>query len=144
MLFVSSTARLGGLSVTYAKASYKGALGTFDFKFVKAGKKVDVRLRSDEEKFQAEIVAHGALFVFEQRSDDIFTLMLVAASAPARLDDAACLEMIDDAAKRGRIAATGSSTYANDDGILRVRLRASTAYCGRYTKRVWFARPVTP
>lgn len=147
MLFAGATARLGGMSITFTKYSHKVVLGggsttgMFDFRFVKGKTKVDVRLRSDEEQFQAEVVAHDALFVFEQRAENIFTVMLAAASAPARLEDETCVELIDEAAKRGGITDAGSSTYGNADGIMRLRRKSWTAYCGRYTKRVWFGPP---
>lgn len=138
LLFLGSTARLDGMAITFAKLEGEGQLVTFDFQFVKGKKKENVRLRSDEEKFQAEVVAHGALYVFEQRAENMFTIMLSAASAPARLEDQACVELIDEIAKRGGITDASASTLVNVDGIVRVRRKMWTAYCARYTKRVWF------
>ncbi len=145
LLFLGATARLSGISITFAKSNHEvvvgsaGGTGMFDFQFVKGGTKSDVRLRSDEEKFQAEVVVHGALFVFEQRSEDMFTVMLAAASAPVRLEDDGCVALIDEAAKRAGITDGRSSASGTDGGILRLRRQSWTAYCGRYTKRVWFA-----
>lgn len=144
LLFLGASSRIDSIAVTFARSAQKEVgrttTGYFDFKLVKGGKKVElVKLQTEQQKFQAEVVAHGALFVFEQRSDDVFTVMLAAAVAPAQLDERACLELIDQAAKRAGIRETGSAGLVSEHGILRVRRDSWTAYCGRYTKRVWFS-----
>lgn len=143
LLFLGATARVDAIAITFARSARqqvgKTSTGMFDFVFTKGGKKVNLHLETQQEKFQAEVVAHGALFVFEQRSDDVFTVVLAAATAPARLEELACVELIDEAAKRAGIADRGSTGYAIVEGILRVRRDSWTASCGRYTKRVWFS-----
>lgn len=142
LLFMGTTARVDAVTVTFARSEHrqvgKITTGLFDFVLTKAGKKVNLHLETDQQKFQAEVVAHGSLFVFEQRSDDVFTVMLVAASAPPLLDESACLDLINQAARRAGIADTESAA-TTEEGILRVRRASWTAYCGRYTKRVWFS-----
>ncbi|MBA3453240.1 MAG: hypothetical protein H0T42_09130 [Deltaproteobacteria bacterium] len=143
LLFLGASSKIDGIAVTFARSSSKQVgrvtTGTFEFKLVKGGKKVEVQLETTQSLFQAEAVAHGALFVFEQRSEDIFTVMLAAAAAPAQLDEQACLGLIDQAAKRAGIKETGASGLVSELGILRVPRDSWTAYCGRYTKRVWFS-----
>ena len=48
-------------------------------------------------------------------------------------------ELIDQAGKRGGITETGSTGAVTEEGVLRIRRESWTAYCGRYTKRVWFS-----
>ncbi len=142
LLFMGAIARVDTFTVTFARSAHKQVgritTGLFDFVLAKAGKTVNLHLETDQQKFQAEVVAHGALFVFEQRSDDVFTVLLAAAAAPPRLDEPACIGLIDQAAKRAGITDHGSTTRT-EEGILRIRRGAWTAYCGRYTKRVWFS-----
>ncbi len=142
LLFMGATARVDSVSVTFARSSQKQVgrvtTGSFDFVLTKAGKKVNLHLETDQQKFQAEVVAHGSLFVFEQRSDEMFTVLLAAAAAPPLLDEPACLVLIDQAATRAGITDAGTAT-TTEEGILRVRRASWTAYCGRYTKRIWFS-----
>lgn len=148
LLFLGATARLDGIALTFAGSTHKQVgrkvTSLFAFKVVKGGKKVEVHLTTEQERFQAEVVAHGALFVFEQRSNDVFTVVLAAAQAPAELDEPACIALIDDAAKRVGMTDHGASSHGSDQGILRLERKTWTAYCGRYTKRVWFGPPAAP
>ena len=142
MLFIGSIARFDGIAITFTRSAHeqlgRRTTSVFDFTLTKAGKKLAVQLTTEHEKFQAEFVAHGALFVFEDRKHDVFTVVLAAAQAPEQLDERACFELIDAAAKRAGITERGLTGTASDQGILRVRRDSWTAYCGRYTKRVWF------
>ncbi len=142
LLFMGASARVDTFTVTFARSAHKQVgritTGLFDFVITKGGKKVNLHLETDQQKFQAEMVAHGALFVFEQRSDDVFTVMLAAAAAPPLLEEPACIVLIDQAARRAGIIDIRSAAMT-EEGILRVRRDAWTAYCGRYTKRVWFS-----
>lgn len=142
LLFMGATARVDTIAITFARSARKEvgrtSTGLFDFVFTKGGKKVELHLETQQEKFQAEVVAHGSLFVFEHRSDEVFTVVLAAATAPSRLEEPACVELIDQAAKRAGITDRGSTGYGSVEGILRVRRDSWTANCGRYTKRVWF------
>ena len=148
LLFMGATARLDGIALTFAGSTHKQVgrrtTSLFVFKVAKAGKKVEVHLTAEQEKFQAEVVALGALFVFEARSNDVFTVVLAAAQAPAQLDEPACIALIDDAAKRVGMTDNGSSGHGTSEGILWIERKTWTAHCGRYTKRVWFGPPAAP
>lgn len=145
-LAVGTTGTLGSFSVRFASNGHKHAVngsttGMYGFEIAKGDAKVALELRSDEPLFQVETVAHGALFVLDHRTYDEFSVVLVTEQAPVALSQDACLALIEDAAKRANMSDMGDSGYSTSDGIMWLKRTTWTAYCGVYTKRVWFGPP---
>lgn len=137
--------RLGGLWITFGRSGHKHraddgpALGMYAFTVTKGADAEDLELRSDVPGFQAEVVVHGALLVFEHLSYTRFGVVLAAARAPAELDEEACEARIEAAARRAKLPEGRARSSSTENGILEVRDGAWRASCGRYTRRVWFA-----
>ena len=142
---VRGQAVLGALTVKFASHGHKHrmgrarSLGMYQFELTRSGKLLAVELRSDEDGFQAEVTAHGALFVFEHKSYDQFEVALVAARAPREQTEDECVARIDAAAAGAGLPLGEARGYGTEYGILTVSEPTWRGHCGRYTKRVWFS-----
>lgn len=135
---------LGGVSIRFHAASHKHAMtghrsrGSWTFSLARRGKTREVTLSSSADRFEAEVVAHGAMFVFRKLGYFEYEIVLAAARAPKPLDEDACEAAIDAAATRAGLPRGTSSSSSEESGVLRHQELGWVGHCGTYTRRVWF------
>lgn len=156
-VLVRQQVEVAGVTVHFLGNSHKHVeagdppLGMWDFELRRGDQRRPLALRSSENDFEVEVDAFGVLLVLRQRGYDQFDVIHVATPAPAPLDEQACFARIEaEAARRGLPSATTVSPDGTGpaigtlDGFISVT--ASTqppwrAYCGTYTRRIWFVAP---
>lgn len=147
-LEVGNTVKLGDLAIEFVSNNHKhrvggGAMGMWTFVVSKGGVAApEFELRSEDHGFDAEVVAHGTLLGFHHEDYGTFMVELVSPTAPAAVDPEACAALVEEEAKRqGRpVDAQQRSYHDNGSGIVVMKTPAWRAFCGRYTKRVRFAK----
>ncbi|MEJ7599906.1 MAG: hypothetical protein WKG01_18515 [Kofleriaceae bacterium] len=136
---------IGGVQLKLTASNHKRAakqLGIFAFEIRRDGKRKQVELRTLERGFEAELDVLDALLVFRQLAEaEAFAVTLVAPRAPAPQSEEQCAALIDAGATTAKLSTTSSRTYTDANGVLVMLTRGWRGYCGRYTKRVWFAPP---
>ncbi len=132
--FVSASHKRGG----------KESLGMWSFVITKGGRRLEVELRSSElTGWQAEIVAHGSLLVFQHVGYTEFNVTLVPGLATKALTEDEAADLIAKTAHDLGLP-SASSSYNENEGILYYTARREDrllwkGYCGLFTRRVWFA-----
>lgn len=140
-LEVGHTATIGGAVVRFTGNNHKHAANTgratgiWGFELAREGAKRDLELRSEDDGFEAEIDAHGVLLVFRHVSYDTFEVVLAANPTPKPLDPDACFALVAAAAK---LPPDSGHSTRSEHGFVIVDAQDWTAYCGMFTRRVWF------
>lgn len=139
------TVTIGKTTIEFSGANHKHAvkgpaLGMWTFAATQGGKREELELRSSDEGFEAEVVAHGAFFVFRHLSYGEFAIVLAADKAPAPLDQDACVERIRAAAAKAGLPPGNDTGYSTDQGIVTFTARSWRGHCGTLSRRVWFTK----
>lgn len=139
------TVTIGTTTIEFSGASHKHAvkgpaLGMWSFAATRDGKREEIELRSSEEGFEAELVAHGGFFVFRHVSYGEFAIVLAADKAPAPLDEDACVERIRAAAAKAGLPPGNDTGHSTGQGIVTFTARSWRGHCGTLSRRVWFTK----
>ncbi len=139
------TVTIAKTAIEFSGASHKHAVkgpsvGMWYFRATRDGKTEEIELRSSDDRFEAEVVAHGLFFLFRHVSYTEFEIVLGAETAPAPLDQDACVERIRAAATKASLSVGPESGYSTSQGIVWFKAKGWTGYCGTLSRRVWFAR----
>jgi hypothetical protein len=132
------------VAFSYSRHKSDGELGMWGFELVRSGTKQELELRSEDSHFEAEIDANGTLLVFRHIDYYNFEIVLANAKTPKPLDNEACRAQIEKAAIARHLLTADDSTSGGGGATEGVLMRSTTsfvAYCGVYTKRVWFTPP---
>jgi hypothetical protein len=142
----NATVTITGIKITFKYSSHKsgGELGMWGFEAVRFGAKKQFELRSETSGFEAELDVTGTLLVFRHVDYNTFEIVLAAPKAPKPLDDDGCSAQIEKAATDRKLPTGGSSSSSTDHGIVKMSTASWVAYCGQYTRRIWFAPPREP
>lgn len=133
---------VGGVKVKLTDRRGNKDLGVFAFDVQRDGKRKQIELRTMERGFEAELDVLDALLVFRQLADpDAFAITLTSPRAPAPQTEDQCAALIDAGAGTAKLSTTSSRTFTDANGVLVMLTRGWRGYCGRYTRRVWFAPP---
>jgi len=137
---------LGGMKIKLTAQNHKHAvgadtLGIFTFEIQRGTKSRQLELRSLEVGFESEVDTHGALIVFRHVAGGEFVATLAAQRTPTPQTEEECAALIDAGATAAGHPTTSSRGYTDANGVLVMLTRSWRGYCGRYTKRVWFAGP---
>jgi hypothetical protein len=137
---------LGGLKIKLTAQNHKHAvggdtLGIFEFEIQRGTKTRQLELRSMEVGFESELDVHGSLLVFRHVAGGEFVATLAAQRTPAPQTEEECAALIDAGATAAGHPTTSSRSYTDANGVLVMLTRSWRGYCGRYTRRVWFAAP---
>ena len=137
---------LGGMKIKLTAQNHKHAigadtLGIFEFEIQRGSKTRKLELRSMEVGFESELEVHGALLVFRHVAGGELVATLAAQRAPTPQTEEECAALIDAGATAAGHPTTSSRSYTDANGVLVMLTRSWRGYCGRYTRRVWFAGP---